>query len=145
MADLLSFDMILEAPWQLKTRWNELTDQEKRAVPMHLGHLPSLMNLHGHRTMIEAFTAYWDNDRMVFRFATTELPPTIEEIQDLMDYVLSFCYRKLHPEAHILISKKPSVDQIVEYLDLYKPACTWTSKSYIRLNDLYNISRSFSG
>uniref|UniRef100_M0ZX33 Uncharacterized protein n=1 Tax=Solanum tuberosum TaxID=4113 RepID=M0ZX33_SOLTU len=96
--------MVTETPNLLRVWWYNLNAYQKRELSIHLGHLPSIMNLEVWHEFIEVVTRFWDDERMVFRFGDVEMTPTVEEIRDCLDNVgmcqkrkniqiITFCYR----------------------------------------------------
>ncbi|KAH0734821.1 hypothetical protein KY285_010528 [Solanum tuberosum] len=76
------FDTVVEVPVLLKMWYNDLTVVHKRALNKYIGALTELINMVGWPELIEVLTGYWHNEKMVFRFGTIEITPTIEEIRD---------------------------------------------------------------
>lgn len=75
------FSMVWYIPDSLKGWWRDLGIQGQGEVRKVLGHLPSLMEVKPCKELIEAVTAFWDKERMVFRFGDVELTLLLEEIR----------------------------------------------------------------
>ena len=43
--------------------------------------------MNGLPELVEVLTGYWDRQRIVFRFGTVEITPTLKEIRDYIDIV----------------------------------------------------------
>ncbi|KAH0694243.1 hypothetical protein KY285_021340 [Solanum tuberosum] len=108
--------MVTETPNLLRVWWYNLNAYQKRELSIHLGHLPSIMNLKVWPKFIEVVTQFWDDERMVFRFGHVEMTPTVEEIRDCQDNVRMCQKRKNHPDHHILLPNKPTSTELKNML-----------------------------
>ncbi|KAH0700949.1 hypothetical protein KY284_015164 [Solanum tuberosum] len=108
--------MVTETPNLLRVWWYNLNAYQKRELSIHLGHLPSIMNLGVWPKFIEVVTRFWDDERMVFRFGDVEMTPTVEEIRDCLDNVGMCHKRKNHPDHHILLPDKPTSTELKNML-----------------------------
>ena len=66
----------------------------------------------GCQELNEVLTGYWDSQRMVFRFETVEITPTLEEIRDCIDTVGTGLERRARKQEDVFIPNKPSVENI---------------------------------
>ncbi|XP_049343488.1 uncharacterized protein LOC125807795 [Solanum verrucosum] len=131
------FDMVVEAPVLLKIWYNDLTVVHKRVLNKYIGALTELLNMVGWPELIEVLTGYWDNEKMVFRFGTMEITPTIEEIRDGIDTVGTGLERRVRKQEHILIPNKPTLEDIANWLGLRKDHAFWAEGSSVSFMDLY--------
>ena len=67
--------------------YDNLDVDHKRTLNKYVGALTELINMNGWSEIVEVLTGYWDSQQMVFRFWTTEITPTLEEIRDYIDPV----------------------------------------------------------
>ena len=73
--------MVVSAPPQLMMWYNNLDGDHRRTLHKYVGAVTELINMNGWPELVEVLTGYWDNQRMVFRFGTTEITPTLEVIE----------------------------------------------------------------
>ena len=66
--------------------------------------------MNGWPNLVEVLTGYWDSQRMVFRFETAKITPTLEEIRDCIDTLGIVIERKAIKQEDIFISNKPSIE-----------------------------------
>ncbi|KAK4733569.1 hypothetical protein R3W88_007830 [Solanum pinnatisectum] len=110
------FNMVVEAPVLLKMWYNDLNVFHKRDLSKYVGALTELINIVGWPELVEVLTGYWDNERMVFRFGTMEITPTIKEIRDGIDTVDTGLERRARKQESILIPNKPTLEDIINYI-----------------------------
>ncbi|KAK4723565.1 hypothetical protein R3W88_026344 [Solanum pinnatisectum] len=131
------FDMIVEAPALLKIWYNDINTFHKRDLNKYIGALTELINMVGWPKPVEVLTGYWDNERMVFRFGTMEITPTIEEIRDGIDTVDTGLEKRVIKQESILIPNKPTLEDIINWLGLRKDYSYWAKGSSISFRNLY--------
>ena len=71
----------------LKMLYNNLDGDHSRTLNKYLGALTELLNMVILLELIYILIGYWNYEKMVFRFETVEITPTIEEIRDCVDTV----------------------------------------------------------
>ena len=81
------FDMVIMAPPQLKMWHDNLDGDHRRTLDKYMGALKELINMNGWLKLVKVLTGYWDRQRIVFRFRTTEITQTLEEIRDRINSV----------------------------------------------------------
>ncbi|KAL3361713.1 hypothetical protein AABB24_014535 [Solanum stoloniferum] len=131
------FDMVVETPALLKMWYNDLNAFHKRDLNKYVGALTELINMIGWPELIEVLTGYWDNEKRVFRFGTTKITPTIEKIRDGIDTVDTGLERRVRKRENILIPNKPTLEDIVNWLELRKDCAYWAEGSSVSFMDLY--------
>ena len=80
---------------------------------------------------------YWDSQRMVFRFKTTKITLTLEEIRDCIDSVGTGIERRARKQEDILIPNKPSIEDIADWFGLGKDFAYLCQESHVAFRDLY--------
>ncbi|KAL3353030.1 hypothetical protein AABB24_020829 [Solanum stoloniferum] len=103
----------------------------------YVGALTELINMVRWPELIEVFTGYWDNEKMVFQFGIMEITPTIEEIRDGIDTVSTGLERRVRKQENILIPNKPTLEDIINWLELKKDCVFWDKGFSISFMDLY--------
>ncbi|KAH0712706.1 hypothetical protein KY289_008665 [Solanum tuberosum] len=78
MAQFSKFDMVVKAPNLRKLWYYELNEFHIKELNKYIGVLTELIDIVGWPELIEDLTGYWDSEKMVFRFGTMEITPTIE-------------------------------------------------------------------
>ncbi|KAH0696118.1 hypothetical protein KY289_013600 [Solanum tuberosum] len=131
------FDMIVEVPVLLKMWYNNLSMFHKRDLNNYVGALIELINMVGWPELIDVLMGYWDNEKMVFRFETMEITPTIEEIRDGIDTVGTRLERRVRIQENILIPNKPTLEDIINWLGLRKDYAFCVEGSSVYFMDLY--------
>ena len=112
--------MVVSAPPQLTMWYNDLDGDHRRTLNKYVGALTKLINMDGWPELIEVLRGYWDSQKMVFHFGTTEITPTLEEIRDCIDTVGTGIERRVGKQEAIFIPNKPSVENIVHWFGLRK-------------------------
>ncbi|XP_049365515.1 uncharacterized protein LOC125830374 [Solanum verrucosum] len=131
------FDMVVESLVLLKMWYNDLIVVYKIVLNKYIGALTELINMVGWPELIEGLTGYWDNDKMVFRFGTMEITPIIEEIRAGIDTVGTGLERRVRKQENILISNKPTLEDLINWLGLRKDYAFWAEDTRPILMDLY--------
>ena len=96
--------MVNETPDLLCVWWNNLKDCQKREIPIHLGHLPLIMDFKDWPKFIMMINRFWDDKMMAYLFGNVEITPTLEDIKDFLDsiktqerekyiQIITSCYR----------------------------------------------------
>ena len=129
--------MVISAPPQLAMWHNDLDGDHKRTLNKYIGALTELINMDGWPELIEVLTGYWDSQRMVFRFGTAEITPTLEELRDCIDTVGTGLERKARKQEDVFIPNKPSVENISDWLGLRRDYTYWCQDSHVMFRDLY--------
>ena len=130
------FDMVVSAPPQLTMWYNDSDGDHRRTLNKNVGALTELINLNGWTELIEVLTGYWDRQRMVFRFGTAEITPTLEEIRDCIDSVGTGIERRARKQEGIFIPNKPCVYDITNWFGLRKDFAYWFQESHVAFRDL---------
>ena len=131
------FDMVVEASFLLKIWHNDLDRDHKRTLNKYMGVLTEFINMSGWPELIEVLIGYWDNERIVFRFGTVEITPTIEKIQDCIDTVGTGLERRVRKDEDIFVPNKPSIENIADWLGFEKYFVYWCQESNITFRDIY--------
>ena len=97
------FNMVVSAPPQLTMWHNDLDGDHRRTLNKYVEALTELINMDGWPELIEVLTGYWDSQRMVFHFGTTEIIPTLEEIRDCVDTVGTGIERRARKQEDVFI------------------------------------------
>ncbi|KAK4724722.1 hypothetical protein R3W88_027501 [Solanum pinnatisectum] len=137
MNRFLKFDIVVEALVLLKMWYNDLNVFHKRDLNKYVGALTKLINMVGWPELVEVLTGYWDNERMVFQFETMEITPTIKEIWDEIDTVGTGLERRLRKQESILIPNKPTFEDIINWLGLWKDYAYWAEGTSVSFMNLY--------
>ena len=93
--------------------------------------------MNGWPNLVEVLTGYWDSQRMVFRFRTAEINPTLEDIRDCIDTVETGIERRARKQEDIFIPNKPSVEDIADWFGLGKGFTYWCQESHVAFRNLY--------
>lgn len=114
------FDMMITVLPQFTMWYNNLDGDRRRTLNKYIGALTELINMNGWSELLDVVMGYWDSQRMVLEFGTTEITPTLEDIRDRIDRVGIGIERKASKQEDIFIPNKPSKEDIADWLGLGK-------------------------
>ena len=114
------YDMVVSAPPQLRMWHNDLDGDHRRTLYKYVGAITELINMECWPELIEVLTEYWDSQKWVFWFGTTEITPTMEEIRDCIDTVGIGIEMRAQKQEDIFIPNKPYAENIADLFGLKK-------------------------
>ena len=69
--------MVVSAPCQLTMWYDNLYGDHRRTLNNYVGALIEFINMNGWPELVEVITGYWNSQKMVFRFETAKMTPTL--------------------------------------------------------------------